>query len=52
VADTSRKVVERLGHQPITPGGLRLGSDKRQYSLRLNTSCLHHTHFYMTYSHQ
>ena len=32
--------MDRLGHQPITPGGLREGSASLQYCCRLKTSCL------------
>lgn len=36
----SRKVTERLGHQPIRPGGLPATSRRRQYSQRSNTACM------------
>eukprot|EP00884_Botryococcus_braunii_P008559 jgi/Botrbrau1/17704/Bobra.0166s0128.1 len=35
----SMKVTARCGHQPISPGGLPLGSDSRQYSVFLTASC-------------
>lgn len=40
----SRKVTERLGHHPSSPGALPPPSFIRQYSVFLTASCMHGSH--------